>query len=493
MKGQTNRLIYTFLCLLFFCNIKGQTHITFQASIPIPDHPAYHDDREAALNDHDHDDNAAYQPLVLPIVVSGLQDSINGNFGLEHITLSIHHNRISDLKVELFSPDGTVVWLTNRNGKNGHDYPETRFSQRGFRGPISSAETPFDGDYQPDGNLANVNNGQNPNGIWLLKIHDLAIDTEGVFEKIILTFSNTPAHLKASPCSVENPSGCYSSRSDGRLLPDLVVSANGTGANIWEIGYDEAKGFGLLMFEVRAMNLGEGPLELVGTKTWLCGQDTVENGRVLCKKGDITHDSVYPRQIFKQNIFQLKDGKLQKTERFAGTMAFDGHPGHDHFHADYYARFTFFKPDEQQPEDTSRWKEVGRTRKASFCLWDMQFCDAENGKCDYENQIYSQQNLPNYGFGSYKSCNDEHRQGISVGGIDWYGLHYDGQNLHLPKGTTNGLYFLKIEIDPFNFYEEASETNNTLILPVILRLQKPLETALKTETNDELTVKSNRQ
>ncbi len=151
-------------------------------------------------------------------------------------------------------------------------------------------------------------------------------------------------------------------------------------------------------------------------------------------------------------------------------MAYDGHPGHDHYHADYYARFTLLKPIENQP-DTSLWQVVGVSRKASFCLWDMQFCDSENKKCDMRGRYYDDQSLSNYGFGTYRSCDDPHRQGISVGGIDWYGLHYDGQNLRLPSNTTNGLYFLKIEIDPFNFYEEADETNNVLILPVAFRFQ----------------------
>lgn len=468
MKKQHDRLTICALCIFIFTNVKAQILITLDSKIPIPDHAAYSDDRDKDLSNV-----IFYQPLVVPIHVEGLPGALNAGFGLEKVTISIQHNRISDLKVELVSPDGTLVWLTNRNGKNGHDYANTRFSQTGFRGPISSAETPFDGDYQPDGNLANVNNGQNPNGVWLLKVHDLAENTEGVFEKIVLRFGEQPALLKVSPCSVDNPLGCCSSRADGRMLPDLVVSENGTSANVWEVAYDEKKGYGMLMFEVRAMNLGEGPLELEGTDTWLCGTDTVKSRHFLCKTNSLMSDSTYPRQIFKQNIFKLQNGNLEKTSRFAGTMAYDAHPGHDHFHADYYAHFSFLKPDERNPNDTTRWQLVGKSRKASFCLWDMQFCDEENGKCDYNSQIYSEKNLPNYGFGNYQTCDDPHRQGISVGGIDWYGLHYDGQNLRLPKGTANGLYLLKIELDPYNFYEEADETNNVLILPVFLRLQKP--------------------
>ncbi|MBL7814488.1 MAG: proprotein convertase P-domain-containing protein [Saprospiraceae bacterium] len=461
-------IVFIVLFLRFSPFTNAQTTISIEKSIPIPDHPSYHDDRED--EEHEHGNNS-YAPLTLYIPVWGLPAQIDTTFGIEKVQLSIKHSRISDIKIELFSPDGTLVWISNRNGKNGEDYRNATFTQRGFDGPISSAEAPFSGEYQPDGNLASFNNGQDPNGNWILKVHDLGANTEGVFEKVSLAFSDNPARMRTSPCSFSNPQACVCSRVDGKMMPDLVISAMGTAANMWEIAYDSTKGYGMLMFEVRVMNLGEGPLELVGTNKWLCGPDTVADRNVRCREGDETNDSIYPRQIFQQNIYRIKNGQLDKITRTAGTMAYDGHPGHDHYHADYYARFTLLKPIENEP-DTSKWEQVGAARKASFCLWDMQFCDEENKKCDAKGRFYDERTLPNYGFGTYRSCDDPRRQGISVGGIDWYGLHYDGQNLRLPSTIANGLYFLKLEIDPFNFYEEADETNNVLILPVVFRFQK---------------------
>lgn len=470
----------------------SQTIISLEASIPIPDYPPYEDNRTV---NRDHEPTINYEPLVLSIPVDGLPDRIDTLFGLEKISLRISHNRISDIKTELISPDGTLMWVSNRNGKNGQDYRDAAFSQRGFDGPISSAEPPFSGEYQPDGNMSNFNNGQNPNGLWTLKIYDFGTDTVGTFEKISLVFGDNPARMKNSPCSLSNPSGCKCSRTDGKLLPDLAISEIGTFANMWEISYDPSKGYGMLMFEVRVMNIGEGPLELVGTDKWLCGTDTVASRHVRCKEGDVTNDSIYPRQIFEQNIYTLRNGQFDKTARTAGSMAFDGHPGHEHYHADYYARFTLLKPDENQP-DTSKWETLGSARKASFCLWDMQFCDSENKKCDTQGQYFDEKNLSNYGFGTYRSCEDPRRQGISVGGIDWYGLHYDGQNLIIPPDTKNGLYFLKIEIDPYNLYEEANESNNVLIMPVIFRFQnhfriKQKISPMKKEETKKKTKKTN--
>lgn len=462
-------------CVLTLTGLKAQTIISLEAPIPIPDYPLYEDNRTV---NRDHGSLLNYEPLVLSIPVSGLPEHIDTAFGLEKIILSIKHSRISDIKAELLSPDGSLIWVTNRNGKNGQDYQNATFSQRGFDGPISSAEPPFTGEYQPDGNMSVYNNGQNPNGNWTLKIYDFGTDTVGVFEKISLIFGDNPARMKNSPCSLTNPAGCKCSRADGKLLPDLAISEIGTLTNMWEISYDPQKDYGMLMFEVRVMNIGEGPLELVGTDKWLCGTDTVPNRHIRCREGDETNDSIYPRQIFEQNIYTLQNGQFGKLTRRAGTMAFDGHPGHEHFHADYYARFTLLKPVENQP-DTSKWTPIGSARKASFCLWDMQFCDSENKKCDTHGYFYDEQNLANYGFGTYRSCDDPRRQGISVGGIDWYGLHYDGQNLIIPSGTKNGQYFLKIEIDPYNLYEEADETNNVVILPVVFKYQNHLRLGQK--------------
>ena len=44
-----------------------------------------------------------------PLEVSGLPNKIDTNFGLETICLSINHTKVSDLKIELISPDGTSI------------------------------------------------------------------------------------------------------------------------------------------------------------------------------------------------------------------------------------------------------------------------------------------------------------------------------------------------------------------------------------------------
>ncbi len=56
------------------------------------------------------------------VEVKGLPKVTNSSFGLEGVMLNIHHKRVSDLKITLQSPDGTSIWLTNRNGQDGGDH-----------------------------------------------------------------------------------------------------------------------------------------------------------------------------------------------------------------------------------------------------------------------------------------------------------------------------------------------------------------------------------
>src|SRR5690606_26897641 len=51
-----------------------------------------------------------------PVEVSGISSRIDESFGLAKICFNINHPKISDLKIELLAPDGTSIWLSNRNG-----------------------------------------------------------------------------------------------------------------------------------------------------------------------------------------------------------------------------------------------------------------------------------------------------------------------------------------------------------------------------------------
>src|SRR5690606_29938695 len=59
---------------------------------------------------------------------------------------------------------------------------------------IAEAPAPFTGNFRPEGSLATINNGQNPNGTWVLKITDHG--TKPGFIELLdwsITLGNNPA------------------------------------------------------------------------------------------------------------------------------------------------------------------------------------------------------------------------------------------------------------------------------------------------------------
>lgn len=409
------------------------------------------------LNDFKEEDNGLFTAEIL---VKGLQRKTGKNFGLEKVQLAILHQRISDIKVVLVNPNGSEVWLTNRHGRNGANYNETVFCNSGFRGEISKGTAPFTGEFLPDGRLANFNKGQNPNGKWKLKIYDLADGIKGTFGSVTLTFSNHPATDMVSKCTIENYKACKckNPKSDKQeLLPDLTLIKEVTEKEIHEIPYSEARGYGELRFGVSTFNKGFGPLEVRGNDIWICGNDTVAKGS-QCK------DESYPRQAVFQRIYVKTRKGFEYVSRAAGYNAYDARPGHQHFHSDDYVNYELLIPD--STKDEKNWVVACKGTKASFCIWDLGFCRDDLNNCkDIYNRLYNVEDLPNYGFKGYNDCLPE-VQGLSVGGVDYYGEGFEGQNITLPKGFKNGKYFLRIEIDPKNLFKESDETNNSFLIPV---------------------------
>lgn len=129
------------------------------------------------------------------INVSGLSPSaINTSFGLEETCINLTHTKDRDLDIYLESPDGTIVELTTDNGDLGDNFMTTCFRQDAVIS-VMNGTAPFNGNYSPEGMLSQLNNGQNGNGIWKLRIYD-DNNTGGNTGNLIdwrLTFSNNPA------------------------------------------------------------------------------------------------------------------------------------------------------------------------------------------------------------------------------------------------------------------------------------------------------------
>ncbi len=398
-------------------------------------------------------------PSYFQIPVTLEQKSITSTYGIEKVCLHIRHQRPTDLKVELLSPTGTNVWLTNRNGNNNtYGYFNTCFAQFGFNGPIHEGEHIFEGEYTAEGRMDFFNNGQNPNGTWLLVITDVKNGIVGKLEDFSLTFGSNAASLRKSPCTTTSCTHCQSSDPEGVLMPDLIVSENLTIDNIQYFDNDHPDYSNQLRFAAAMANIGEGPLEIITTENWYC-QNTIVD------KNDVCDDGSSPTNNVQQILYRKgSNGSIRYDTIKSGTLYFDDKPGHNHYHVKNWANFKLLKK-KWWTNNPDCWKVIAESAKVSYCLFDNMICSNENQYCEVQDKVYAYDNLNNYGLGNYSSC-DSQKQGISVGGIDYYGINYEGQHIDLPQDIKSGNYYLLIEVDPSDEYRETNENNNSIVVPI---------------------------
>ena len=166
--------------------------------------------------------------------VSGLSPStMNFIFGLESVTISINHTRDADIDCFLAAPDGTLIELTTDNGGTSDNYVNTVFRHDASTS-ITSGSAPYTGTYRPEGELWRVNNGQNGNATWQLRVID--DNNNGVTGTVVswkLTFGNTPAktfifNQSNLPIVVINTNG-QSIVDDPKIICDMGIINNGSG------------------------------------------------------------------------------------------------------------------------------------------------------------------------------------------------------------------------------------------------------------------------
>ncbi len=128
------------------------------------------------------------------IIVNNLsQPILNGNFGLDSVAVSINCHWSTNLIVSLVAPDGTMFHLSERNGGiAGAHYINTCFD---MDAPylVSELNGSLTGPMRPDNSIGLVNNGQNGNGIWQLRVHNKSSDWNAYIISWALHFNNTPA------------------------------------------------------------------------------------------------------------------------------------------------------------------------------------------------------------------------------------------------------------------------------------------------------------
>jgi subtilisin-like proprotein convertase family protein len=125
------------------------------------------------------------------------------------VTLNLTHTYDSDLVIELVSPSGRAVMLSDRHGGSGDNYTNTVFDSTATRS-IASAAAPFTGTFKPDGSLA-IFNGLDAKGTWALEVADVARFDQGTLKGWTLTLqgssgvSNPAAMVANSVTSTSTP------------------------------------------------------------------------------------------------------------------------------------------------------------------------------------------------------------------------------------------------------------------------------------------------
>ena len=189
-----------------------------------------------------------------------------------------------------------------------------------------------------------------------------------------------------------------------------------------------------LRFESGLGNIGRGPIEVRPNTSRPCPTGKHHSTQVIYR--DVDGSGSFHRGT---------DTTLAR--RSAGCMVF--HRAHDHWHFEAASRYTLFQPGRESDV------RVTARRKMSFCLRDSRRVPAEYGRFHHAE--------------FYGACSKTSPQGISVGWVDVYQSFLAGQALKLPDRARDGLYCLKIKVDPRNQLLESDDDDNTSIRAFSLR------------------------
>lgn len=416
------------------------------------------------------------QYYTLPIAVSGLPAVADTSFGLCTVCLNVTHTYVGDIDLILISPSGDSIFLANNQGGGGNNYSGTCFEMSATL-PVTQGVAPFNGSFIPEYSLNNFNDGQNPNGTWLLAVRDEAPADTGHFDNVSLTFCpNPPADPIgfSGPCAMNNGQGCFcpDSTSNCDLLPDMTATAD-------IITQQHTETPGMIRLSNATPNIGWGPMEIHPSNNCWCDTVPVNCTTTVCPNGDPV------TQQLKQTIYHKSGGVITSFDTLTpGTMSY--HPSHGHVHINGWSQFTLVK------EDTSisnplQWPVVAQGAKVSFCLINLGNCTDDYGWClDTNGNVLTMNDIPNAPFGMVSGCGPD--QGIYTGMLDIYDQNLPDMYIDL-TGVCNGDYYIISHTDPDNNFVEQNENNNWVAVPIQLTQQQmPITTGFNVAAQSGNTV-----
>lgn len=265
---------------------------------------------------------------VFTATVAGLSPAtIDTAHGLFSVCMDITHTYDSDLDVQLESPDGTTVMLFSGIGGGDDNFTGTCLSDDATAS-IATGTAPFTGTFIPMDILGNVNNGQNGNGVWKLKI----TDTYGADAGTVISWSITFAsHVSGAfvmdstqlPLVLINTLG-QTIVDDPKISAEMKIIYNGLGQ------YNQTTDLpniynGLVGIEIRGSYSASLPQKPYGFET----RDTLGNSKDVSLLGMPSENdwillAVYNDKVFMRNTLAFKlfslFGNYAPRTRFCEVM-----------------------------------------------------------------------------------------------------------------------------------------------------------------------------
>lgn len=197
---------------------------------------------------------------------------------LKEVRLIVGHSWNADLDMSIISPSGVKVELSSDNGGGSDNYglpidatcqAYTAFSMNACQS-ILDADAPFEGNFLPEGDLSDFNDGSNPNGNWILQICDDAQNDIGILQYVELIFSS---NICTPPTNYQiEPQDAQSLLINWQSTSNCVETILEYGAVGFTPGLDENPGMGtvvLLDCNDNASHLLDNLLELTAFDCYL--------------------------------------------------------------------------------------------------------------------------------------------------------------------------------------------------------------------------------
>lgn len=171
-------------------------------------------------------------------------------YKLQSVSLIASHTWPADLLIQLESPQGNRIILSDRHGTVDDNYgvPDNDCDQPAVFSDeaclaIAEGAPPFADSYKPDEPLSNLNIQANPSGLWKLIVCDGAANDRGVLKYVYLNFVEEPCNAvesffvskitnNAFEISWDKPSNCknleihYQKKGQPSTARTIVVNCN---------------------------------------------------------------------------------------------------------------------------------------------------------------------------------------------------------------------------------------------------------------------------